>query len=115
MTVPTILLQAHSASLGSIFYTGTQFAAEYYGNLFVAEHGSWNRSNPTGSKVIRLVFDPGGNVQPYYQDFMTGFVVANHDVYGRPVGIAVGGDGSLYVSEDANNIMWCVARSDLVQ
>ena len=115
VAVPTILLQAHSASLGSAFYTGTQFPGEYYGSLFVAEHGSWNRSNPTGSKVIRLVFDPAGNVQPYYEDFMTGFVVANHDVYGRPVGVAVGGDGSLYVSEDANNITWCVARSDLVQ
>ena len=64
VTVPKVLLQAHSASLGSAFYTGKQFPAEYRGSLFVAEHGSWNRSNPTGSKVIRLIFDGEGNAAP---------------------------------------------------
>ncbi len=107
--VPNVLLQAHSASLGSAFYTGTQFPAEYQGSLFVATHGSWNTSRPTGSKVIRILFDAAGNPLPYYEDFMTGFVVANHDVWGRPVGIAVGADGSLFVSEDANKTIWCVS------
>lgn len=110
ISVPKVLLQAHSASLGSAFYTGNQFPAEYKGSLFVAEHGSWNRSSPTGSKVIRLIFDGKGNAAPYYEDFMTGFVTANHDVWGRPVGIAVGTGGSLYVSEDANNTIWCVSK-----
>ena len=59
--MPSVLLQAHSSSLGSVFYTGTQFPKEYRGSLFVAAHGSWNRKSPTGSKVIRLVFDGKGN------------------------------------------------------
>jgi glucose/arabinose dehydrogenase len=109
VSVPSVLLQAHSSSLGSAFYTGTQFPAEYQGSLFVATHGSWNTARPTGSKVIRILFDAAGNALPYYEDFMTGFVVANHDVWGRPVGIAVGVDGSLYVSEDANRTIWCVS------
>ena len=57
VTLPSVLLQSHSAALGSAFYTGTQFPAEYHGSLFVATHGSWNRANPTGSKVIRIMFD----------------------------------------------------------
>ena len=60
--------------------------------------------------MIRIIFDGEGNAAPYYEDFMTGFVAANHDVWGRPVGIAVGTDGSLYVSEDANNTIWCVSK-----
>jgi glucose/arabinose dehydrogenase len=109
VTTPNVLLQAHSASLGAAFYTGAYFPAEYHNNLFVAVHGSWNRANPIGSKVIRLSFDARGQMQPFFEDFMTGFVVANHDVWGRPVGIAVGADGTLYVSEDANNTIWCVS------
>lgn len=109
VTIPSVLLQSHSASLGSAFYTGTQFPPEYHGSLFVATHGSWNRANPTGAKVIRIMFDAYGNPLPYYEDFMTGFVLANHDVWGRPVGIAVGADGALYVSEDANHRIWCVS------
>ena len=58
--------------------------------------------------MIRILFDAAGNPLPYYEDFMTGFVVANHDV-GRPVGVAVGADGSLFVSEDANRTIWCVS------
>ncbi|MFL5335301.1 MAG: PQQ-dependent sugar dehydrogenase [Geminicoccaceae bacterium] len=109
VTVPKVLLQSHSASLGSAFYTGTQFPAEYRGSLFVAQHGSWNRANPTGSKVVRLIFTPEGQAKSYCEDFMTGFVSSNHKVWGRPVGVAVGGDGSLYVSEDANNAIYCVS------
>ena len=115
VAMPSVLLQAHSASLGSAFYVKQQFPPEYFGSLFVAEHGSWNRANPTGSKVIRLIFDAAGNPQPYYEDFMTGFVSANHEVWGRPVGVTVGTDGSLFVSEDANNTTWCVARSEYIQ
>ena len=108
-TVPKVLLQAHSASLGSAFYTGTQFPAEYRGSLFVAQHGSWNRANPTGSKVVRLIFTAAGEAKSYYEDFMTGFVTSNHRVWGRPVGVAAARDGSLYVSEDANNAIYCVS------
>lgn len=116
ISLPNVLLQAHSASLGSVFYTSAQFGPDYQGSLFVAIHGSWNRASPIGSKVIRLVFDAAGHAQPYYEDFMTGFVVGSpHLVYGRPVGVAVGLGGSLYVSEDANNTTWCVARSELIR
>jgi glucose/arabinose dehydrogenase len=111
ISIPKVLLQAHSASLGSAFYTGTQFPTEYRRSLFVAAHGSWNRKSPTGAKVIRLIFDGKGNAAPYYEDFMTGFVTANHDVWGRPVGIAVGRNGALYVSEDANHAIWCVSTN----
>ena len=111
ISIPSVLLQAHSSSLGSAFYTGTQFPKEYRGSLFVAAHGSWNRKSPTGSKVIRLVFDGKGKAAPYYEDFMTGFVTANHDVWGRPVGITMGRNGALYVSEDANHTIWCVSTN----
>lgn len=106
--VPSVLLQAHSASLGSVFYTGGSFPLPYGRGLFVAEHGSWNRANPTGSKVIRVNFSADGRNSGLYEDFMTGFVVSNHEVWGRPVGVAVGKDGALYVSEDANNVIWRV-------
>ena len=111
VSIPTVLLQAHSASLGSAFYTASQFPGEYRGSLFVAEHGSWNRASPTGSKVIRLIFDGSGKAAPYYEDFMTGFVTKNHHVWGRPVGVTVGKDGALYVSEDANHTIWRVSAN----
>ncbi|MFO1046980.1 MAG: PQQ-dependent sugar dehydrogenase [Geminicoccaceae bacterium] len=109
VTTPSVLLQAHSASLGSAFYTGSAFPAEYRGSLFVALHGSWNRKNPIGPKVVRVPFDAQGRAMPFYEDFMTGFTVSDYEVWGRPVGVAVGKDGALYVSEDANRTIWCVA------
>ncbi len=107
VATPAILVQAHSAALGITFYDGDQFPAQYRRSIFVAMHGSWNRANPTGSKLVRIPY-VDGKAQPYYEDFMTGFTVSNHDVLGRPVGVTVGKDGSLYVSEDANNAIYCV-------
>jgi glucose/arabinose dehydrogenase len=107
VTVPDVLLQAHSASLGLTFYNGTQFPAEYRGSLFAAEHGSWNRSKRTGSKVIRVIMkngEPAGE----YEDFVTGFVVNDASAWGRPVGVTVTPDGSLYVSDDAGGTIWRV-------
>ncbi len=107
VTVPDVLIQAHSASLGMTFYDGTQFPAEYRGNIFAAEHGSWNRSKRTGYKVIRIpVKDgvPSGE----YEDFATGFVVNDANVWGRPVGVAVAKDGSLLISEDGSGTIWQV-------
>ena len=109
--LPSVLLQPHSASLGAAFYNGTSFPPQYRGNLFVAEHGSWNRAQPTGSKIIRITFDANNQPKRYYEDFMTGFVTSNHHVWGRPVGVAVGRDGALYVTEDANNVIWRVAHT----
>jgi glucose/arabinose dehydrogenase len=105
ITVPDVLLQAHSASLGLTFYNGTQFPAQYRGSLFAAEHGSWNRSKRTGSKVIRVVMRDGEPTGEY-EDFVTGFVVNDASAWGRPVGVTVTPDGALYVSDDAGGTIW---------
>jgi glucose/arabinose dehydrogenase len=104
-TVPDVLLQAHSASLGLAFYYGTQFPAEYRGSLFAAEHGSWNRSKRTGSKVIRVIMKDGEPTGEY-EDFATGFVINESSAWGRPVGVTVTPDGALYVSDDAGGTIW---------
>jgi glucose/arabinose dehydrogenase len=109
VTVPDVLLQPHSASLGLTFYTGHQFPAEYSGDGFAAEHGSWNRSKRTGYKVIRIRLKDGVPTGEY-EDFITGFVVSDNDVWGRPVGVAVAHDGSLLVSEDGNGTIWRVTH-----
>jgi glucose/arabinose dehydrogenase len=107
VTVPDVLLQAHSASLGLTFYNGTQFPAEYRGSLFAAEHGSWNRSKRTGSKVVRVIMR-NGEPTGEYEDFATGFVVNDASAWGRPVGVTVTPDGALYISEDASGTIWRV-------
>jgi glucose/arabinose dehydrogenase len=107
VTVPDVLLQAHSASLGLTFYNGAQFPAEYRGSLFAAEHGSWNRSKRTGSKVIRVIMK-NGEPTGEYEDFITGFVVNDTSAWGRPVGVTVTPDGALYVSDDAGGAIWRV-------
>lgn len=110
ITVPDVLLQAHSASLQMTFYEGAQFPAEYRGNIFAAEHGSWNRSRRTGYKVIRVIMKDGAPTGEY-EDFATGFVVNDSEVWGRPVGVAVDRDGALLVSEDANGTIWRITYS----
>jgi len=110
VTVPDVLLQAHSASLGLAFYNGRQFPAEYRGNLFAAEHGSWNRSKRTGSKVIRVIMRDGKPTGEY-EDFATGFVVNDASAWGRPVGVTVTPDGALYVSDDAGGTIWRITST----
>jgi glucose/arabinose dehydrogenase len=97
MTVPSLEIQAHSAPLGLAFYTGRQFPPEYQGNLFVAYHGSWNRSVPTGYKVVRVKFENGKPAS--VEDFATGFRSAG-TVWARPVDLVVGRDGALFLSSD---------------
>ena len=109
VTVPDVLLQPHSASLGLTFYNGHQFPADYSGDGFAAEHGSWNRSKRTGYKVIRIRLRDGVPTGEY-QDFITGFVINDNDVWGRPVGVAVAHDGALLVSEDGNGTIWRVSH-----
>jgi glucose/arabinose dehydrogenase len=108
-TIPDVLLQPHSASLGLTFYDGHQFPADYSGDGFAAEHGSWNRSKRTGYKVIRIRLKDGVPTGEY-QDFITGFVINDNDVWGRPVGVAVAHDGALLVSEDGNGTIWRVTH-----
>jgi glucose/arabinose dehydrogenase len=106
--VPDVLLQPHSAPLGLAFYTGTPFPGMYHGGLFVALHGSWNRAKRTGYKVVFLPFS-GGTATGEYDDFLTGFVTPEGNVWGRPVGLAVAQDGALLVSDDASGTIWRVA------
>jgi len=107
--VPDVLVQSHSATLNLCFYTGDQFPAEYHGDIFAAFHGSWNRTRRTGYKIVRVPFDrESGKTRGEVEDFVTGFVTANGDVWGRPVGIAVEKDGSLLFSEDAHGTIWRV-------
>lgn len=107
--VPDVLVQAHSASLCLTFYAASQFPPEYRGSIFAAEHGSWNREKRTGYKVI-FVPAPNGKAAGEYDDFLTGFVTKDGQVWGRPVGVAVGNDGSLYVTDDGSNSIWRVTH-----
>ncbi|HEY6940782.1 PQQ-dependent sugar dehydrogenase [Dokdonella sp.] len=108
--VPDVLMQAHSAPLGIAFYDGTMFPADYRGDAFVTLHGSWNRVPRTGYKVVRLRFSNGAPTGEY-DDFMTGFVVDDARVWGRPTGIAVARDGSLLVSEDQGGTLWRITAT----
>lgn len=110
VTIPDVLIQPHSASLGMTFYDGRQFPPEYRGNIFAAEHGSWNRANRTGYKIIRVIVKDGVATGEY-DDFATGFVVNDSEVWGRPVGVAVDGTGALLISEDASGTIWRISYS----
>jgi len=107
--VPDVLLQPHNASLQLTFYDGTQFPADYRGDIFAAEHGSWNRSTRAGYEVIRVPLHQSGHASGEYEDFLTGFVLDNGEVWGRPVGVTVASDGSRLVSDDASNSIWRVS------
>ena len=101
VAAPEVELQAHSAPLGLAFYDGVLFPQTYRGDLFVAFHGSWNRTTPTGYKIVRIPFDengPAGGVQ----DFVTGWLTPEGEKRGRPVGVTVAPDGSLFISDDAS-------------
>ena len=106
--VPDVLLEPHNASLGLVFYEGEQFPKEYQGQLFVAEHGSWNRSVRTGYEVIVAPMKDG-HATGSYEDFLTGFVLPDGNCWGRPVGVAVAKDGSLMVTDDGSNSVWRVS------
>jgi glucose/arabinose dehydrogenase/cytochrome c553 len=106
---PDVLLNPHNASLEMAFYYGKQFPAEYRGDIFASEHGSWNRSVRVGYEVIRIPLHQTGHASGEYEDFMTGFVVDNGHVWGRPVGITVAQDGSLLVTDDGSNSIWRVS------
>jgi len=108
VAVPDVLVQPHSASMEMTFYGSAQFPAEYRGDIFVAFHGSWNRAKRTGYKVVRLLLKDGRPTGEY-EDFLTGFVINDRTVWGRPVGVAVAQDGSLLVSEDGNGTIWRVS------
>lgn len=106
---PDVILQPHNASLEMTFYEGKQFPAEYQGDIFAAEHGSWNKSIRTSGELIRVPLHQTGHAGGEYEDFMTGFVVDNGHVWGRPVGVTVAQDGSLLVTDDASGSIWRIS------
>jgi glucose/arabinose dehydrogenase len=112
-TPPALKLGAHIAPLGMRFYTGKMFPAEYQGNLFIAQHGSWNRSTKQGYNVIRVVVD-GKNKVVKSEPFFTGFLQddkGDPPMWGRPVDVLVMKDGALLVSDDYNGILYRISYS----
>jgi glucose/arabinose dehydrogenase/cytochrome c2 len=112
VTTPDTLIQAHSAPLGMVVYQAPAgakhaFPKEYEGDIFLALHGSWNRGTRTGYKVIRVMMK-NGVPTGQYQDFMTGMVLSDRDVWGRPAAVAVAADGALLVVDDAGSVVWRV-------
>ena len=107
--MPEVLFQAHSSALSAVFYDREAFPAEYRGDAFVALHGSHSRAERTGYKVVRVRMKNGVPTGEY-EDFMTGFIVDNDSVWGRPAGVAVTRDGALLVSDDANGTIFRVTR-----
>jgi glucose/arabinose dehydrogenase len=108
--VPDVLVQPHNASLEMLFYDGQQFPPKYRGGIFAAEHGSWNKAQRTGYEVVFVPVDANGKASGGYEDFVTGFVTPNGDVWGRPVGVAAAKDGSLLVSDDGGNVVWRISH-----
>jgi len=106
--VPDIPVGAHTASLGLAFYTAKKFPTKYQGGVFIGQHGSWNRSQFVGYKVAFIPFK-NGKPTGQLEDFLTGFVKDEKEVYGKPVGVAVAQDGALLVADDVSGIIWRVA------
>lgn len=105
---PDVLIQPHNASLEMTFYDAKQFPAQYQGDIFAAEHGSWNKARRTGYEVIRVPLHQRGHASGEYEDFITGFVTPDGRVWGRPVGVAIAKDGSLLISDDGSDSIWRV-------
>ncbi len=103
---PSLTFQAHSAPLGMKFYVGTAVPADYRGNAFMAYHGSWNRSVPTGAKVVRV--RTAGGVPVVIEDFVSGWQLPDGSRWGRPVDVLPLPDGSLLISDDAAGRIWRV-------
>jgi glucose/arabinose dehydrogenase len=109
--VPDVLFQPHSSVLDLVFYDSEQFPADYRGDAFVALKGSWNRSEPTGYKIVRVRFKDG-RPEGSYENFVTGFWVSGQhraEVWGRPAALAVTKDGSLLIADDTGGTIWRVA------
>lgn len=112
--VPDVLIQPHSASLGMTFYTGSQFPSDYLHDGFAAQHGSWNRSVKAGHGLVRVPLDDGRS-NGVYQDFLTGFIDANNNAWGRPVGVTTAADGSLLVTDDLGRVIWRISYTGAIK
>jgi glucose/arabinose dehydrogenase len=114
---PDLLFEAHSSVLDIVFYDAEQFPGEMKGSAFVALKGSWNRSEPTGYKVVRVPF-MDGKPAGYYENFMTGFWASGEqraEVWGRPAALAIAKDGSLLVADDTGGTIWKVSYTGEAQ
>ncbi|MDO6618007.1 sorbosone dehydrogenase family protein [Shewanella sp. 6_MG-2023] len=107
-TPPVLNLGAHVAALGMEFYQGEQFPESYKGNIFIAQHGSWNRSSKVGYRIMQVTLD--GNKVSDYQPFATGWLQGEQS-WGRPVAVLTMADGSLLVSDDAANAVYRISYS----
>lgn len=105
VTAPTVEMQAHAAPLGLAFLTATFVPVEWQDDLLVAFHGSWNRSDPTGYKVVRVVFADGGYTGEVV-DFISGWLPEDGDVWGRPVDLLVLPDGNVLISDDSTGLLY---------
>ena len=108
---PDVLFEAHSSTLDLVFYTGDQSPEEYKGSAFVALKGSWNRSEPTDYKIVRVPFR-NGRPESSYENFATGFWASGNEraeVWGRPAALAVAKDGSLLVADDTGGTIWRIS------
>ena len=109
-TPPVVKLGAHVAPLGMKFYTGSQFPAEYQNNIFIAEHGSWNRHKYQGARVTRVVVDPDGK-NARNEIFAQGWLTGDQEYSGRPNDILVAKDGSLLVADDWAGAIYRISYS----
>jgi glucose/arabinose dehydrogenase len=108
---PDLLFEAHSSAMDLVFYHGEQFPPEFRGGAFVALKGSWNRSEPTGYKIVFVPFKDG-SPQGWYQNFAVGFWVSGMHraaIWGRPAALAIAKDGSLLVADDTGGTIWRIA------
>jgi glucose/arabinose dehydrogenase len=108
---PVVEMQAHSAPLGIAFYDGQQFPPTYGHSAYIAYHGSWNRTTPTGYKVVRVAVQ-GDQASGTVEDFVTGWLQPTGAAPGRPVGVTVGADGDLYISDDRAGLIYRVAYGE---
>jgi hypothetical protein len=106
---PDYALSSHVAPLGLVFYTGDNLPASYRGGAFVGEHGSWDRDELNGYKVVFVPFQ-GGKPSGMTQDILTGFVEGDH-AHGRPVGLAIDSHGALLVADDVGGAVWRVTAA----
>jgi glucose/arabinose dehydrogenase len=111
VTHPALTFEAHVAALGIDFYDGTMFPEEYRGDAFVAQHGSWNRTDPIGYRIMRVLFDEAG--QPIGKEvFVDGWLAEDGNVSGRPVDLEELPDGSLLVSDDHAGVIYRITYAE---
>ncbi len=110
VTFPEVEFQAHTANLGFKFYTGKMFPAEYQGDAIIAQHGSWNRTEPVGYKLERVTFNDNNQVTGH-QTFIDGWLIEG-EAWGRPTDVLQLPDGSLLVSDDYNGVIYRVSYGE---